>query len=385
MWEPHALNVPVLFLMPNWRSVSETWLQRMIRAVESDVAAVAAMDTSEPRWEGRIPSVRLVPQWAEGHLPHPLARFHSARGVRLIGAMRRHGVDRVLAHYLDFADSFRAVWSSTSAGLYVHCHGYDVTWDLRRHDSPGVPFFPRTYPSRVRRLADRAVLIANSRTTAEKLRSIGVPPERIEVKYLGVPVPATFPERASGGGPLRLLYVGRLVDFKGPDVAIQAFDLACRQGLDGRLVIAGDGPLRSRCEDLRQQSRYGDRIVMTGPASPGQVQQMLAEADVFTAHNIKGPLTRQEEALGVSVIEAMAAGLPVVSGASGSLPEVVEDGVTGLLVLPGDVEAHAAAFLTLSGDAALRSRMGLEGWRRASERFTAEAEAEALRRILRLP
>ncbi|MCH8923254.1 MAG: glycosyltransferase, partial [Planctomycetes bacterium] len=69
-------------------------------------------------------------------------------------------------------------------------------------------------------------------------------------------------------------------------------------------------------------------------------ERLRAEADIFTAHNCTGPITRQEEAFGVSIVEAMAAGLPVVSGRSGSLPEIVEDRVDGILVEPGDREAH---------------------------------------------
>ncbi len=80
----------------------------------------------------------------------------------------------------------------------------------------------------------------------------------------------------------------------------------------------------------------------------------------------------------------MAEALPIVSGASGSLPEIVDDGVEGILVRPGDVEAHAAAFLRLANDPELRARMGRRGWQRALRDFSLEGERDALRSILGL-
>jgi glycosyltransferase involved in cell wall biosynthesis len=154
--------------------------------------------------------------------------------------------------------------------------------------------------------------------------------------------------------------------------------------MDGQLVIAGDGPLRTMCELLRARSSFRERIALLGAVDAPTGERLRTEADIFTAHNCRGPLSHQEEAFGVSVVEAMAAGLPVVSGRSGSLPELIEHGREGLLVEPGDVEGHADAFLRLASDPGLRQSMGEAGWRRAKERFSCERERGQLRAILGL-
>jgi len=123
---------------------------------------------------------------------------------------------------------------------------------------------------------------------------------------------------------------------------------------------------------------------MLGAVDAETGERLRAEADIFTAHSCHGPLTLHEEAFGVSFVEAMAAALPVVSGRSGSLPELIDDGRDGFLVEPGDVEAHADAFLRLASDPGLRQSLGEAGWRKAKERFSCERERAQLRAILGL-
>jgi glycosyltransferase involved in cell wall biosynthesis len=84
------------------------------------------------------------------------------------------------------------------------------------------------------------------------------------------------------------------------------------------------------------------------------------------------------------MVEAMAAGLPVVSGESGSLPEIVTDGVEGFLIPPGDVDAHADALLRLARDPDLRARMGMAGWARVRKDFSLDAEIRLLREFFGL-
>jgi glycosyltransferase involved in cell wall biosynthesis len=181
-----------------------------------------------------------------------------------------------------------------------------------------------------------------------------------------------------------VLYLGRLVDFKGPDVVIRAFELARRRGFGGRLIIAGDGPLRVTCELLRATSTSRDDIQMLGAVDAATGEALLQQADIFTAHNRPGPLTHQEEALGVSILEAMASGLPVISGRSGGVLETVLDGVTGILVPPGDVDAHAEAFIALGSDPERRASLGRAGWQRVAAHFSAESERVQIRQLVGL-
>jgi len=290
-------------------------------------------------------------------------------------------VTSVLVHFLTIAVSYSEAWASCDKPVFVHCHGYDVTWDLRRYN--GKPSHSPDYVERVLALPGNVRFIANSVKTKERLHQIGIAEDRIHVKYYGVPV-RERPRSHGDKEECTILYVGRLVDFKGPDLVIRAFELACRRGLSGRLIIVGDGPLRATCQSLRARSPYRDRIDMLGARDAGTVEKLLSQADIFTAHNCRGAITNQEEAFGVSVAEAMGAGLPVVSGSSGSLPELIHSGMEGILVEPGDVEAHAEALLRLAASHEMRNRMGMNGWSRARSTFNIEREIENLRSILSL-
>jgi len=328
-------------------------------------------------------------------LPRPLDRlgqyWQTQDHTRLLTeAIRRNDVDCVFIHFLVYAVKFRRVWRSTEKPIFVHCHGWDVTWDLQRA-KPGITgrtnVHPRGYQEAIRKLPANVRFIANSWTTADSLVSIGIDRRRIGVKYLGVPCgnpPSASNRSWAGDRVLTVLYLGRLVDFKGPDATIRAFARARELGLHGRLVIAGDGPLRAACESTITELSLGPYVELKGAVSKEEGERLRQQADIFTAHSQTGPRSGQAEALGVGFLEAMAAGLPVVTGRSGSLPEIVREGESGVLFEPGDIEAHAQSLAALGRDATWRARMGdaARGYVRCN--FSLEAEEKKLRRILGL-
>jgi len=129
---------------------------------------------------------------------------------------------------------------------------------------------------------------------------------------------------------------------------------AARRVLDleprARFFIAGDGALRPRVEELAAQLGLGDRLVLLGWVE--DVHALLHDLDVFV-------LTSRFEGLPRAVLQAMAAGVPVIATAVDGVPEVISDGETGRLVAPGDHRAVAEAVLELLADPALR--VGLAG------------------------
>ncbi len=319
-----------------------------------------------------------------------LQRFGLAHDVRvtrravetLRAAINDSSVSVALVHYLTTGVRYAEVWERIGKPVFIHCHGYDVTWDLRAADRPDRRVHADDYCDRVIALPPHVGFISNSNRTRARLLEIGIAADRIHLKYLGVPVDATPPERDYSNPEPTILFLGRLVDFKGPVEVIRAFTLASARGLRGRLIVAGDGPLMAACQAARTESEFRDRIELPGAVDEPTGVRLRAEADIFTAHNQFGPVSRQEEAFGVSVVEAMAAGIPVVTGESGSIPEIVTDGAQGRLVEPGDVEAHARAFEELAINPELRASMGRSGWQRVRDQFSSEREARRLAEIL---
>jgi glycosyltransferase involved in cell wall biosynthesis len=160
----------------------------------------------------------------------------------------------------------------------------------------------------------------------------------------------------------RLIAVGRLKAPKDFLTLVRA--LAALPGGSFEALIVGDGPDRAQVEAEIERLGLEGSVRLTGERS--DVPELLADADIFV-------LSSRSEGLPVSVLEAMAAELPVVASAVGGLAELVDDGGTGILVPAGDEQALAQALGRLVEDAELRRKLGAAGRARAEERFDLEA------------
>ncbi len=159
------------------------------------------------------------------------------------------------------------------------------------------------------------------------------------------------------GDPPHVIAVGRLAAPKDPLTLVRAL---ARVRTRHRATIVGDGPLRSELE--REAERLDLRATLALAGERRDVGALLARADVFV-------LASRSEGAPLSILEAMAAGLPVVACDVGGVGELVVDGETGILVPPGDAGALAAALERVLADAPLRRALGAAGRQRARERF----------------
>ena len=206
-----------------------------------------------------------------------------------------------------------------------------------------------------------AHFVAVNAALEEELRSRGVPVGRIHRIPNGVAIgPVASPPEAP---PVRLVFTGRLAAQKRLDLLLEA--LAPLAGW--RLELAGDGPERARLERLARGLELEGRVAFLGEVD--HVGEVLARSHAFV-------LPSRSEGISNALLEAMAAGLaPVVSRIPGN-EETVEDGESGLLVAPGDVEAWREALGRLVGSADLRARLGEGARRRAGEEFSIERVAD---------
>ncbi len=164
----------------------------------------------------------------------------------------------------------------------------------------------------------------------------------------------------------RMLFVGRLEPRKGFELAVKAFGLLAPDFPDLRLIVAGDGPQRGAVSRL--PSGLLQRVTMVGSVPHWRLPPYHAAADVFVA-----PSTGRES-FGIVLVEAMAAGVPVVASNIAGYREVVRSGMDGLLVPPNDPESLAEAVRTVLSDRALAERLRVAGQARA-ERFRWEIVA----------
>lgn len=201
---------------------------------------------------------------------------------------------------------------------------------------------------------------------------------RIEVVPYGIELDAArdaaaLPAVVAAGPRPRVLFVGRLVYYKGLMVLLEAMT-----NVGGTLVIAGQGPLAGAVRARAQTLGLGDRLVLLEDLPDEAIRALYGGCDVLVL-----PSTERTEAFGLVQVEAMAAGLPVVStDLPTGVPWVNTHGETGLVVPPRDAGALAAALRELLEDAAARKRLGRAGRRRAAQRFAAARMVERFTEIV---
>jgi glycosyltransferase involved in cell wall biosynthesis len=171
---------------------------------------------------------------------------------------------------------------------------------------------------------------------------------------------------------LLFVSVARLSPQKDPLGLLRAFAIAASHVSGLRLLLVGDGPLRSEVEDQVRRMGLDEQVRFLGVRM--DVPAILATADVFV-------LSSHWEGNPLSIMEAMAAGKPVIATAVGGVPELVENGVSGILVPPRTPDALAEAMILLAREAVLRRKMGEVARQRALERFGVDRMAREYERL----
>ncbi len=170
-------------------------------------------------------------------------------------------------------------------------------------------------------------------------------------------------------------FAGRLAHIKGADVLLHAVARLHAQGLPVRLVMVGDGAERSGLEALARQLGIGTVTHFAGRVPRAEIYGAIKGFDIAAVPS-------REEGFGLSALEAMAAGVPVVASRVDALQEVVVDGVTGLLCQADNPEGLAESLARLVGDAGLRQRIGDAGAAHVARNYDAPAYREQLAGLL---
>jgi glycosyltransferase involved in cell wall biosynthesis len=184
-----------------------------------------------------------------------------------------------------------------------------------------------------------------------------------------VPLFSTMAPRTGSGheGRRRVVFAGRVTAPKGVDVLLRA-----ARDVDGEFVICGDGWELERSRKLARALGIESRVTFKGWLAAGELAQELADASVVVVPSL------WPEPFGLVGIEAFAAGRPVVASATGGIADWLEDGVSGLLVEPGDAPALARALDELLADPEKQRAMGAAGRESVARRFTPETHIAAL-------
>lgn len=291
---------------------------------------------------------------------------------RTVAFLREHQVRALLVEYLNTAVMFTGAARKAGVPLYAHAHGYDASVLIQK----------KHWVRRYRKLFRHAAgILAPSQFLADKLAEVGCPEVILHVNPCGID-PARFPPTKRL--PLHLLAVGRFTEKKAPGHTINAFAKVRQFFPDAQLDFIGDGDLFESCLSLISELGLEGAVCLHGAQPSHVVQRMMGEASIFLQHSVTAP-SGDTEGLPVSILEAMASALPVLSTRHSGIPEAVIDRTTGLLVDEHDVDGMAAAICALLADPARAKAMGEAGHRRALSKYTHAHSRERLRRVMCFP
>jgi colanic acid/amylovoran biosynthesis glycosyltransferase len=318
----------------------------------------------------------------KGHVPPALAgRVLLASGagerlaIRLLGRWGALGekvraADPVLLHAHFGPDGVLALPLARALGipLVTSLRGYDVTRTVAGQLASGRFSLIRHALGRRALMREGDLFLAVSDALRRRAVARGYPAARILTHYNGVDLHAFRP---SGADDKRtILHVGRLVEKKGTRVLLAAFVAVRAERPDARLTIIGEGPLRRTLEGMAKALGMSDAVQFLGRRPQAEIAAWMGRAALLAVPSL---VARDGDAEGLPnvVVEAAAAGLPVVASDHEGIPEAVDEGQSGFLVPEGEPEPLARRIAALLADEDMRRTMGAAGRALAEERFDA--------------
>jgi glycosyltransferase involved in cell wall biosynthesis len=381
------LNPRVLFLTESFHPVlggGEAHIRSLSRRlVEDGLAATVLTRRTEPSWAAsetldgveviRVPPAGLGRTGKYAMVPAALTALQRERHRHDVLVVRGTRVLGLPGLVLSRVQGKPVVLQPEVNG---EMSGEVYTWGTGLESSPLAPAVTAAVRARNLLLRDADAFVAMSRRIRDELLEAGVPHERIAHIPHGVDLvrfrPASAEERQElretlglPGHALIATYTGRLLKGKGLETLVEAFSGVSRRDSRAHLVLVGSGADQSLSVEAELRALVSDRgldprVTFTGRVAA--VEDYLRASDAFV-------FPSEFEALGLSLVEAAACGLPCVATRTGGIVDVVEDGVSGLLVAPGDAAQLAECLEVVLGEPARATALGERGREIAERRF----------------
>ena len=303
-------------------------------------------------WTFRIPlrTVGLLLRLIAGTIGKPATLLRTIalfpKSVWLAGQLEREGVTHLHAHFATHPATMALIISTLTKipfSFTVHAHDIQLDRSLLRWKIREARFV-RSISEYNRRFLEELYVEARG---------------KIEVIHVGVRLPPT--PRAPR--PATVLCVAAHKPYKGLPVLIEACRMLRAEGVDFRCDVVGDGPMRAQLEEMNDGA-----VNLLGAREEQEVARMMEEASLFVLPSIIAP-DGQMDGIPVALMEALAYGRPAVTTRVSGIPELVRDGVNGLLVEPGDPRALAQAMRALLEDPQRAAEMGARGRELVREEF----------------
>jgi len=396
-------NGPIAYLTGDYPKVSHTFILREVEAVRASGVRVLTCSIRQPpeaefkgQEELRARSETFYVKTAAKN-PARLLAAHGrailrspgtwARTLALAVRMRAPGLKALiwqLFYFLEagvLADHLRR---NHARHLHNHFGNSSCSVAVLAAELAGIPFsFTEHGPAIFfevdrwalpEKIARAAFVVAITHFCRSQLMLFSRPEHwsKITIVHCGVD-PAAY-RRDPGGNGKRVAFVGRLDPVKGALLLVEAMATVLKAHPDAQLTLAGDGPARTGAEARASALGIQNAIHFAGFMTQGQVADLLANSDMLV-------LPSFAEGLPVVYMEALASRIPVVASRVAGVQELVEDGVTGYTVPPGDVATLADRMIRLMDDPATARTMGEAGRKAVEAGFDIRAEGARLAEI----
>jgi glycosyltransferase involved in cell wall biosynthesis len=278
-------------------------------------------------------------------------------------------LSRAIRNYRPSIIHMHGYFAETMGRLAVFGRRFPATIVHHHSVFHGLTLFNRMLDHFLMRFTSWQIMI--SEEIQHTFAKAGYPLKKSSVIYNGVDG-KVFENRRTNRPPHTAIMVAILRPVKGHRFLIEAFSEVGRRFSDAHLIIVGDGPLREALQEQAKSLGCEEKVEFLGMRD--DIPALLDRASIAVMSSLR-------EGLSLSIIEAMASGLPVVASRTGGTPEVVEDGVTGMLVSPGNPQELAEALSVLMSDSEKAHAMGLAGRKKYEVKFTKKkmiSELEAL-------
>lgn len=289
---------------------------------------------------------------------------------KLLFSLRKEKIDCVLAEYGPTACYNLPVIKYAGLPLIVHFHGSDAS------EKELIEQYREQYFD-VFQYASKVIVVSSKMKQA--LLGLGCPEEKLVTNCYG-PEQSFFEICPSFNEP-SFISVGRFVEKKSPQLTILAFQKVLKKYPLAKLTMVGDGKLLNSCKNMVEELKLQINIEFKGVCNAGQVRELFNKSIAFVQHSIVAE-NGDSEGTPVAVLEAQAAGLPVIATYHGGIPDVVIHNETGLLSVEKDVDAMANNMLRVLVEEGLSQRLGEAGRKRIKQHFSLEKHLATLAHII---
>lgn len=288
------------------------------------------------------------------------------RQLKVLDALlERDQPDVYHSHFGPTGEALRPAAEELGVPLVVSFYGHDVSRAVQGKEGKYEQLF-----------ASASMLLALSEEMCQQLQALGAPKAKTHIQPLMIDVDAySYRQREATEGATKLITVARLVEKKGIEYAVDAVAQLDDYAVEFKIV--GDGPRRERIEEKIREHDLQDVVEILGYVDHERVKDLLYESDLFVLPSVTAS-SGDREGTPTVLLEAQAIGLPVISTHHAGIPEIVDDGDSGLLVPERDSEALAAALRECLECPERWAEMGSAGRKLVRERHSPDNLVESL-------